>query len=268
MESASKHTSTPATGIDLFRQHVTDLFDTIDAETLPAIDKAADLLADAIKRDAIIHIGGAGGHSQIPAMELFYRAGGLANISIIFGPGLGLFDGKPCLERVAGMGGFTMAYHDVRPEDLVIIVNYYGMNAATIDLAIAAKARGCTVIGITSTAFARNTPANFPARHPTGKNLEDVVDLILETHTSVDEQVVPVDGFPQKVGVASSLAGCYISQLLTIRTVEKAVALGLDPPIWMCANIPGGDQTNDDHLKKYLPRVRHLYPEGEIYQGD
>jgi uncharacterized phosphosugar-binding protein len=255
-------------GITSFRQHVFDLFDTIHAKTLPAIEKAADLLVDAIKRDAIIHIGGAGGHSQIPAMEMFYRAGGLANISIIFGPGLGLFDGKPCLERVPGMGGFTMAYHDVRPEDVVIIVNYYGMNAATIDLALAAKARGCKVIGITSTTFSRNTPADFPARHPCGKNLEEVVDLILDTHTSIDEQVVPVAGFAQKVGVASSLAGCYLTQLLTIRTVEKAVALGLQPPVWMCANLPGGDRTNDDHLKKYLPRVRHLYPEGETFRGD
>ncbi len=259
--------STSPSGISSFRQHIDDLFDTIETETLPSIEKAADLLAEAIKRDAIIHVGGAGGHSQIPAMEMFYRAGGLANISIIFGPGLGLFDGKPCLERVPGMGGFTMAYHDVRPEDVVIIVNYYGMNAATIDLALAAKARDCAVIGITSTAFSRNTPAEFSARHPSGKNLDEVVDIVIDTHTSVDEQVVPVDGFPQKVGVASSLTGCYVIQLLTIRTVEKAVSLGLEPPVWMCANLPGGDQTNEAHLKKYLPRVRHLYPEGETFMG-
>jgi uncharacterized phosphosugar-binding protein len=259
---------TPSSGVGEFRRHVGHLLDTIHARTSAAIEEAADILVQAVEKDALIHIGGAGGHSQIPAMEMFYRAGGLANVSIIFGPGLGLFDGKPCLERVPGMGGATMAYHDVRPEDVVIIVNYYGMNAATIDLALAAKARGCRVIGITSTAFSRKTPKNFRARHPSRKNLGDVVDLVLDTHTSAEEQVVPVPGFPQKVGVASSLAGCYIAQLLTIRTVEKALQRGLKPPVWMCANLPGGDEENDGHLKKYIPRMRHLYPEGETYRGD
>jgi uncharacterized phosphosugar-binding protein len=99
----------------------------------------SEQMLETIKHDAIIHVGGAGGHSQIPSMAMWYRAGGIANIDIMFSPGLGLFDGKPCLERVPGMGGYTMAYHNVKPEDLVIVCNYYGMNAATIDMALAAK---------------------------------------------------------------------------------------------------------------------------------
>ncbi len=254
--------------VNRFRAHVNDLLDTIESNTGPALDQAADELVRCIQDDGIIHVAGAGGHSQIPAMEMFYRAGGLANVSIIFGPGLGLFDGKPCLERVSGMGGYTMAYHDVRTEDVVIVCNYYGMNASTIDLALAAKKRARIVIGVTSSAFAENTPDDFTARHPSGKNLSEIADILLDTHTSKDEQTIPVPGVSQAVGVASSIAACYLIQLLVIRTVEKAAEAGIDPPLWMCANIPGGDKTNEQHIKKYMPRMRHLYPEGETFSSE
>jgi uncharacterized phosphosugar-binding protein len=232
---------------------------------MESIDKVADLMLETIKKDAIIHIGGAGGHSQIPSMEMWYRAGGIANIDIMFSPGLGLFDGKPCLERVPGMGGYTMAYHNVLPEDLVIVCNYYGMNAATIDLALAAKKRGATVVGITSVAFSQNTPKSFAARHPSGKNLVDVCDHVLDIRTSKDEQMIKIEGLEQRVGVASTLVSCFVVQLLNIRTAEKAAEQKIDIPLWMCANIPGGDEKNDALLKKYIPRVKHLYPEGTTF---
>ena len=255
-------------GCTEFLEHVNELFGRISQESAGPIDAAAAALVEAIRKDAIIHVAGAGGHSQIPAMEMFYRAGGLAGVSIIFGPGLGLFDGQPCLERVAGMGGATMAYHDVRPDDVVIVCNYYGMNAATIDLALAARKRAATVIGITSTAFSDNTPDDFTARHPSRKNLAEVVDIAIDTYTSADEQVVNVPGATQAVGVASTLTSCLIVQLLVIRVVELCAEAGIDPPVWMCTNIPGGDETNDRWLKKYIPRMRHLYPEGEEFIGD
>lgn len=250
--------------VQKFFEEVSKLYAQV-LDNMESVDKVADLMLDTIKNDAIIHIGGAGGHSQIPAMEMWYRAGGIANIDIMFSPGLGLFDGKPCLERVPGMGGFTMAYHNVKPEDLVIVCNYYGMNAATIDMALAAKKRGATVVGLTSVGFSQNTPEDFKARHPSRKNLSDICDHVLDIKTSVHEQMIKIEGVEQRVGVASTLVSCFVVQLLNIRTAEKAAEQNIDIPLWMCANLPGGDENNDSLLKKYLPRVKHLYPEGEVF---
>ena len=259
---------TNTTNWQQFRKHVDGLFDQITNQSGDAIDKAAEAMVGAIERDAIIHVVAAGGHSQIPAMELFLRAGGLANVSMMFPPGLGLFDGKPCLERTPGMGGATMAYHDVRPEDVVMVCNYYGMNAATIDLALAAKKRRATLIALTSIQFSRNTPPDFRARHPSKKNLCDIADITIDTHTSVDEQLISIPGISQPVGVASSIAACFVIQLLNIRVVELARERNIDPPLWMCGNLPGGDETNLRYMRKYMPRMRHLYPEGEDYIGE
>lgn len=247
--------------------HVRGLFEEIPNASMPGIDRAADVLVDVIERDGIIHIGAAGGHSQIPPMEMFYRAGGLANVSIMFGCGLGLFDARPCLERVEAMGRLTMAYYDVRPEDAVIIVSYYGINAATIDLALAARERGAPLIGITSPAFGQQTGTNFIARHSSKKNLAEIVDVLIDTQSDPAEQLIEVPGSPQRVGVASTLAGCLVIQLLVMRTVEKAVERGIEPPVWMCGNVPDGDEINLALLRRYMPRVRHLYPEAADYIG-
>lgn len=180
-------------------------------------------------------------------------------------PGLGLFDAKPGLERIPGAGGLTMAYHNVQPRDTVIITSLYGMNAATIDLALGAKARGATLVGLTSVAFSKATSDDFVARHPSRKNLVELCDICIDSHTSVEEQLIKLPGVTQKVGVASTLGNCYAMQLLTIRTCQRAAAEGIDPPVWMSDNLPGGDAANMGYLKRYMPRIRHLYPYTEDF---
>jgi uncharacterized phosphosugar-binding protein len=50
--------------------------------------------------------------------------------------------------------------------------------------------------------------------------------------------------------------------------VELARERNIDPPLWMCGNLPGGDETNLKYMRKYMPRMRHLYPEGDDYIGE
>lgn len=270
VHDASDGSDDPSGGtiVNKFRAEVDVLLSRVQHESWGDIDAAARALADVIAADGIIHVVGAGGHSQIPAFEFYYRAGGLANVSLMIPPGLGLFDAKPGLERIPGMGKLTCAYHNVQPTDAVIITSLYGMNAATIDLALAAKSRGCRLIGLTSVAFSRNTGSDFVARHPSRRNLVDICDIVIDSHTSVDEQLIKVPGVTQKVGVASSLATCFAMQLLTMRTCEVAASRGIDPPVWMSDNLPGGDDANLGYLKRFMPRIRHLYPYTEDFSYD
>ena len=45
--------------------------------------KAASLMADAIQEDRLINVYGGGGHTTLCMGEMFFRAGGLANINPI-----------------------------------------------------------------------------------------------------------------------------------------------------------------------------------------
>ena len=66
---------------------------------LGRIEEAAGLVADALRRDAIVHIFGTG-HSHLLAEEALYRAGGLAPVNAILDPGLMLREGAPASTRL------------------------------------------------------------------------------------------------------------------------------------------------------------------------
>ena len=41
-------------------------------------------------------------------------------------------------------------------------------------------------------------------------------------------------------------------------TVKELVAMGIEPPVWMSANIPGGDEKTEHWEKKCIPCIKHL----------
>ncbi|MBO7533405.1 MAG: SIS domain-containing protein, partial [Victivallales bacterium] len=56
------------------------------------IRKAASLMADAIADDRLISVYGGGGHTTLPMGEMFFRAGGLANINPLMETALSVFN--------------------------------------------------------------------------------------------------------------------------------------------------------------------------------
>jgi len=41
-------------------------------------------------------------------------------------------------------------------------------------------------------------------------------------------------------------------------TVEELVERGVTPPVWMSANLPGGDEADRQHMEKHLRRIKFL----------
>jgi uncharacterized phosphosugar-binding protein len=224
------------------------------------ITRTAELAAKMIEEDRLIHVFGTGGHSIMGAMEVFWRAGGLANINPLFPPGISLIDSHPNMERITGLAKNVLKFYGVRKGDLLIIVNVNGINAITIDAAVFGKELGATVVAITSPAFARTVPPNIPARHPNNKNLHDLADIVIDVHVPAGDAVLSIGSLQQKVGATSTFAVCYTANSIIAKTVEILVKKGVKPPVWTSANIKGGDEANRENLEKYLPRIHHLYP--------
>ena len=59
-----------------------------------------------------------------------------------------------------------------------------------------------------------------------------------------------------KAGAVSSLTAAFIAQLLTMMACERMTARGLTPPLYISANIPGGDEHNNALLAAYEGRLR------------
>src|SRR5690625_5300371 len=169
--------------VDGYLTKISTLLDSIRAAEGRAIARAADLLADQVMRDRLVYGYGPGGHSNLASQEIFFRAGGLMHISAILDEGTLLSNGalrSMAVERTPGYGRIAIENYDLSSEDLLILINAYGINAAVIDAAATARKRKVKTIGISSFAHAELTDASHPARHPSGENLHNIVDLAID----------------------------------------------------------------------------------------
>jgi len=244
-----------------FLDSVVSVMRTIQEEERDSIDQGAAALAHAVAHDRLINIIGPGGHSNMGAEESFWRAGGLAPVNAMLDAGTNLIHGakRSCLvERTPGYASAVLDAYGFGSGDVLVIVNAYGINAMTIDCALECRRRGVTSVGITSTSFADSVPKNSPSRHPSGQNLYELVDVFINNHLPLGDAVVEVDGIDQKMGPTSTFANSFAIDLLMIRTAEKLIEMGIKPPVWTSANLPGGDDMNKKYEDKYMPRIKHL----------
>ncbi|RLD86013.1 MAG: hypothetical protein DRJ07_01790 [Bacteroidetes bacterium] len=222
---------------------------------------AASKMADAIADDRLIYIFGGGGHTTLVMQELFWRAGGLANLCPMID--FAIHPVTPAYmylnhERMHGLGNGTVDYYGVKKGDVILVFHSYGFNAPTIDCAMEAQKRGATVIGISSLDWNKNIPKDFPIRHKSGNHLSDVSDIFINNYVPYGDAVIDVEGFDKPISGISSIIDFYIAHRLEIECIKKSVADGVEPPVWSSANVPGGDAANQALRKKYNPRVKFL----------
>jgi uncharacterized phosphosugar-binding protein len=240
---------------------VTGLLERIHAEEHDSIGRAARAVAAQVRQDRLVHIFGPGGHSNLAAQEVFFRAGGLMHVSAILDEGTLLSNGalrSMAIERTPGYGRIVIADAGLGPGDLLILVNAYGINAALIDAALEARERGATVIGFSSRQHAEQTAPGHPARHPTRANLHDLVDIAVDTKVPVGDAVTRIDGVSEPVGAVSTFTNAYALNAMVLRAVELLADSGTEPPVWRSGNAPGGDEANARFLARFRDRVRKL----------
>ncbi|MDY4186549.1 MAG: SIS domain-containing protein [Candidatus Borkfalkiaceae bacterium] len=235
--------------------------DKVNANQIDNIKKAAKLMADAIENDKLISVYGGGGHTTLCMGEMFFRAGGLANINPVMETGLSVFNQALKyleLERTVNYGSAIMKYYDLKKGDLLIVFHNIGINPATIDAVEEAKKRGAIIVAVSSSYWQNEMPKDHFIRHPNGKNLFDYADVCIDDYNPVGDAVIKVEGFDTPIAPVSNIVDFYIAHLLEIAAVEECVRRGITPPCWTSANTPGGDEKNAALLEKYRPRVKML----------
>lgn len=246
--------------LDAYHQTVVEIIYAIAGEEA-SIDKAAQLIADCVEHDRLIYLGTGGAHGCIGLEEVFYRAGGLACMNPMLDGGVCLVNGAvrtTQMERLVGYGRTVVDIYGVGKNDLVIIAAPVGITTMAIDEALECKERGAKVIGIATTSFAENTPPGHPSRHPSNKNLHEIVDVFVNCHVPFGDAVLELDGLDQKFAPISTIALAFTENAIIARAIEILVQQGIKPPIWQSANTPGGDEANAKNIEKYRPRVMKL----------
>ena len=189
-----------------YKEKIFACLDAIESTQGEALGKAAALLANAVAEDRLIHVIGPGGHSNMAAEEVFWRAGGLAPVNAMLDAGTNLIHGAKRSNYVERTPGYAKAVFDtygLKQGDVLVIANAYGINSMTIDCALECKARGIASIAITSTSFANAVPKGSASRHPSGQNLYELADVFIDNHLPLGDAVVDVPGISTMLEGAS-----------------------------------------------------------------
>lgn len=221
------------------------------------LDAAIGIMTRAIEAGAVIQAFGTG-HSEAFAMEIAGRAGGLIPTNKITLRDLVLRGSLPVdalggssLERNPDIVANLWEISPIQPGDVFVIASNSGVNGSIVGLALLAKDRGYHVIAVTSL---QHTVEVRP-KHPSGLRLSEVADVVIDNLAPYGDATLALPG-GVAVGSVSSITSAFIAQLLTIGVAERMRADGHEPPLYLSANIPGGDEHNHALEKKYEGRIR------------
>ncbi len=222
---------------------LTDIEDT----QADVIRQAQEMAAKVIQEDGLIHIFGCG-HSHIPGLDSFYRAGGLANVSAMLDTDLMLHNGaakSSRMEKMPGIGQEIFRRYKVEQKDMVIIFSASGKNQVPCDVVDAAKEAGVNTVGVSSSSYFEK-----------GGKLHNHTALHIDCRIPYGDASVDVG--EGKMGGLSTYAFCYIVNSILIGGARLAQSRGFQPPIYLSGNIEGGREHNILLEEKYLGRVKHL----------
>lgn len=240
-----------------YLETVRGLVDHIQQTQLRAIEQAAEAVVEHIGETGRIFVFGAG-HTSMMAQEVFYRAGGLAIVNPIFGPGV-MLDERPVtltteMEHMEGFGRSLVRAKGVQREDALVVASISGRNPLPVDVALEGKEIGAVVVAVTSLAYSQSVEP----LHSSRRRLFEVADFVLDCGAPPGDAALAVEGLPVKVGPVSTLGGALLMNLLMLQVIEGFLARGILPGIFASANLDWGREYNQQVLQRYRNRITYL----------
>ena len=121
-------------------------------------------------------------------------------------------------------------------------------------MALLCKERGVKVIALTNT---RHT-YSAESRHKSGKRHCEIADIVLDNFGCVGDACISVDGVEGKICPTSTVSGALILNAVVAEAVDICVKKGFVPEHFASANVDGGDEINDEIIRKYKEEIKHL----------
>lgn len=233
---------------------ITNIIQEVERTQMGNMSQAADKLFESLSKGGILHVFGAG-HSRAFGMEMCGRAGGLAPMKLVGLEDIAALEGNTGinlvdLERDPHTAHRLLEMHEVQPEDAFIIVSNSGRNGAPNELAMECQRRGIPVIAVTSLDHSQRADS----RHPSGKKLYEIADVVIDNCCPYGDVILKIPGLAEKTGSASSVSGAMIAQSLTAEIIARFVQADRTPPVFISANVDGGDEHNKEIVQRYEHR--------------
>ena len=213
---------------------------------------AAEIAAHTIVEDGIIYLFGCG-HSHLIALDNFYRAGGLCNVSPMLDADLMLNDGAAKSSKMEKMQGLAESVFDrycLTEKDCLFVISTSGKNAVPVEMAQVAVSRGIPTVGVVSGAYFSD-PGPLP-------KVYECCHVYIDNCVPHGDAVMELPGLDTAMGSVSTVASAFILQSVLLEAAALAVEKGARPPVYKSGNVEGGAAFNKDLIRAYQPRLRHL----------
>jgi len=221
------------------------------------VRRAADAFVRALDRGGVVHAFGCG-HSEAFAMEIAGRAGGLVPTNrialrdvVLYGDQPRAVLDDPMLERDPAVAHRLYDLAPVKPQDVFAVASNSGVNGAVVEFGSLVKERGHELVVVTSVRHS----AGVASRHPSGRKLTDFADVVLDNGAPFGDAALPIPG-GGAVGAISSITAALLAQQITVEVVRTLLDRGDRPPVYLSANVPGGDVHNAEIEARYAGRIR------------
>lgn len=235
------------TKVSEYLNKITEILHRIEAEESGKLEAASKLVAKVIEGEGLIFVFGCG-HSHLPGLDAFYRAGGLANVSPMLDTDLMLNDGaakSSRMEKMQGIASEIFKRYSPSERDILFIISASGKNAVPVEMAETARARKISCVGISSSSYFGR-----------GGHLHEYVDIAIDCKVPYGDACISVG--EAKMGGLSTAAACFILNSCLIRGASLAAHKGVRPPIYLSGNIEGGREHNIKLEEKYFGRIKNL----------
>ncbi|GII77104.1 UPF0309 protein [Sphaerisporangium rufum] len=237
--------------------HIRRLVPEVAQGQAEAVDRAAGLLAGRLRDGGVIQAFGSG-HSEAIAMEIAGRAGGLVPTNRLALRDLVLYGGEPPgtvraaeLERDPSVARRIYDLAPVDPRDAFVMISSSGVNGSVVELATIVKEQGHPLVALTSVRHS----TQMTSRHPSGRKLLDLADVVLDNGAPYGDAVLPLPG-GGTFGAVSTITSALLAQMMIAEVVRLLLAAGEEPPIYLSSNVAGGDEHNHALESRYAGRIR------------
>jgi uncharacterized phosphosugar-binding protein len=223
-----------------YTEKLAKIITCIDETQAENIKAAAKVCADVIADGKLAHLFGSG-HSVLNIQDMFPRYGGVVGWHPLMDPRLmwsNVIRGGGArevlwIERQEGYIVNFLQSYNLQAGEAMVVYSHGGLNPAPIEAALYAKEKGLTV-------FAINCGANFKtakATHSSGKMLGDVADIFIDNCCPLEDALVEIPGYHQKVGASSTVAAIVVTQCLASETALLLEQKGHKMHIFVSPNV-------------------------------